>query len=779
MTVSLTNQSKNQIRLGTPDAIVLDTTAPQKDNYMFEVFSEIFANPAPTMLSLSIILFVANATITVYISPLSNVKRHWYLLTASYLGLAISAIVTLQQHLLEGVTLNLAAEVARFAAGLMALFAFLPFRKVLMLRSSMAKAYEHLLNSMRDTYYRANAAGEVELISASSVNIVGLSPVEMVGRRVADFYEKPEEYLKLIQALADNGDIIEGHLTWVLHENGQRVALENNARLLRDNKGNITGIEGVVRDITERIKTESQNAEMGRIVEASVNEIFVFDAHTRKFVMVNESARLNLGYTLPELLGMTITALMPENAVLDMDTILNSLASGEETVVHFDCLMRRKDGTEYPAEVSLQYSRTQLRPVFFGILYDLTARRKVEEELGRSRRIHSLGQLTGGVAHDFNNMLQALQMNLEKLKPDDKKKLTWYSSAERTIERSAQLTQRLLAFARRQTLLPKVVDVNLIVQELAPLLALTLSEAVRIEYDLQTVELRAEVDQSQIENALLNLVINARDAMPDSGKLYIGTRQIQLSARQAFRMDELSAGDYVEICITDNGTGMTPAVLLNAIEPFYTTKPTIDGTGLGLSMVYGFAKQSGGHLSIQSELSQGTNVKLYFPVSEKPLSLLTVSSSSDSVLPMQSELVLLIEDDPLIRELTFGTLENLGYQALAARNGDEAIRLITAYKDKVRLVISDVLLAEGETGPDVVEQIMALQGGIGTIFISGHTREYWDDKHRFPEQALFLHKPFKQQQLKVAIEQLLRRPAATDPRKTQPSLQEYPPPPTR
>jgi PAS domain S-box-containing protein len=208
---------------------------------MFDALFELLFDLWPAILCLSIILFLANAAITLYISPPSNVKRHWHLLTASYLGLAASSAVTLQQHFIEGVPLSPAAEAARLAAGLMALFAFLPFRQVLIRRSSIANAYEHLLNSMRDTYYRANAAGEVELISASSVNIVGLTAVEMIGRRFADFYEKPAERFAMMQALIDNEDVIEGHLTWVLHKNGQRVALENNARLLRDAKGKITG----------------------------------------------------------------------------------------------------------------------------------------------------------------------------------------------------------------------------------------------------------------------------------------------------------------------------------------------------------------------------------------------------------------------------------------------------------------------------------------------------------------------------------------------------------
>ena len=397
------------------------------------------------------------------------------------------------------------------------------------------------------------------------------------------------------------------------------MALENNAHLLRDDEGKIVGVEGVVRDITERIKTESQNAEMGRIVESSANEIFVFDAATHRFLIVNQSARLNLGYTLPEILNMTIADIRSTNSELDTEGILESLRSGKETVAYHDRQMLRKDGTEYTAEVSLQYSRTQLRPVFFAILYDVTARRKAEEELSRSRRIHSLGLLTGGVAHDFNNMLQALQMNLEKLKPDSQDKLNWYANAERGIERSARLTHRLLAFARQQTLLPKVVDVNAVLRDLAPLFTLTATEAVLVELDLQAIELRAEIDQGQVENAILNLVINARDAMLDGGKMCLSTRLAQLSESQALSMDELSAGDYIEICLIDNGAGMSETVLQKSIEPFYTTKSAIEGTGLGLSTVYGFAKQSGGYMSIASKTGEGTTIKLYFPLSSKPL----------------------------------------------------------------------------------------------------------------------------------------------------------------
>lgn len=691
------------------------------------------------------------------ISRIAENKSIWYLFAVSNVVFVLSTAASLKQYLADGLSIGLFAEGAHLVAVVFFLVGVVPFRSILASRLSLSNAHENLLESMRDTFYRANARGEVEYISASAESLLGYTPEELVGTQLSDYYERPEAREALIKALSDNNDEIEAFRSWALHKNGQRVALDIDARILRDAKGDILAVEGIARNVTERIKTEAQYTELGRLVEGAPAEILVFDAQTLAFVIVNLAARNNLGYSMDELQGMTIADLKPAQSAINMDNFLVSLAWGEETVIKFENMVRRKDGSEYPIEVFLQYSSTDLRPVFFAIANDITERRKAEDSLGRSRRMHSLGQLTGGVAHDFNNMLQVMQMNLEKLRPTDSANMKWYDGAEKVVEQSAQLTERLLAFARRQTLLPRVFDVNGVLGDMQSLMRLTLTAAVNLELSLSPDELKVEVDEGQIENALLNLLLNARDAMPAGGTLYLGVAQVRLSASEAFCMDGLEGGDYVEISIVDNGQGMSAEVLRNAIEPFYTTKIAVDGTGLGLSMVYGFAKQSGGHLSIESKVGVGTTVRLYFPVSHEALSVVKTESILGTDSSTRGETILLIEDDSVLRELVAGGLSDLGYQIVTAIDGDQAWQIIKQSEGQVRLVIADVLLAGGETGPEVVRRIKALQAELATIFISGHTREYWGDTHGFPDDAIFLRKPFKLRQLQTTIDQLLRR----------------------
>jgi len=703
---------------------------------------------------LTLIAHLVAIVATLRISFISPVKRIWYLFAASNAALLASTGFALQQHRVDGLPLEIFAQGAHLAAVILFL---LGLKARLANRLTLTQAHEHLLDKMRDTFYRADADGMVTYASASSESLLGYPPDELAGMRLAGLYENPGDRQKLIDAMLANNDEVRDYRCWMVHKSGRVVALDMSGRLLRGANGEVLGVEGIVRNVMARVESESQNTELGRIVEGAPAEILVFDAQTLKLLIVNLAARNNLGYSMVELQSMIFTDLRSARTEINMNGFLESLARGEETVIKFEKMIRRKDDSEYPVEVFLQYSRTQLRPVFFAILYDITERRKAEEGQGRSRRMHALGQLTGGVAHDFNNMLQVMQMNLEKLRPTEPANMKWYNGAEKVVEQSAQLTQRLLAFARRQTLLPHVFCVNSVLQEMLPLMKLTFTEAVQLDLVLSVDAPKVEVDEGQIENALLNLMINARDAMPSGGLVQLSVAKVRLGASEAFQMDGLEGGDYVEISIVDDGQGMSVDVLNNAIEPFYTTKMAVDGTGLGLSMVYGFAKQSGGHLSMASELGVGTTVRLYFPLSQKPLSVVCDEPVAAAEALSCGETILLIDDDPVLLELVAGSLGDLGYQVATAINGDQACHIVEQSVRPIRLAIADVLLAGGETGPEVVARINASQEELATIFISGHTREYWGETHGFPDDAIFLRKPFKLIQLQSAIEQLIGR----------------------
>jgi PAS domain S-box-containing protein len=705
------------------------------------------------LLGLSVAMHLVAGFWTMGISLSSDHKRTWYVFTAGYVLLALSATWVLAQALLDGNPLNLWVELSRSAAGVFLLIALVPFRSVLAHRRQTVHAYEHLLQTMRDTYYRADQFGNIEVISASCEAIVGYGPEELIGQQLSGFYVDPTARTLLLEALQAGGGAVAGYQALIKHRAGHHVMMENNAQLVYNAAGEVIGVEGVLRNITERLRTEQQNSALGRILEWSANEIYVFDAETRLFVMVNKGARDNVGYTMEELSQLTPTDLRPRESAVPFEELLRSLRQGEQDSVLVDSLIRRKDGSLYPAELTLQYSGASLRPVFFVIVQDMTERKKAAVDLARAQRLQSVGQLTGGIAHDFNNMLQALQLSLERLKPATPDQVPWHDGALRVVHQASQLTQRLLAFARHQTLLPQVVDVGKTLVGMEMLLQLTLKGRVKLGLDLSPAALLIEVDEAQFENGLLNLVLNARDAMPDGGQICIRSQTLQLTADQGQRLDNLAAGDYVEISVEDNGKGMPEQVAEKAFEPFFTTKQVGEGNGMGLSMVYGFVKQSGGHMILSSTLGQGTTVRLYFPVTNKAPQIATNKPVVEA--GGGTEMILLVEDDEVVRMLAAGLLAEMGYRVVVAADGSAAEQMASQHAGRLDLVISDVLLSGGESGPATVARIKAIHGPVKTIFISGHTRQYWSAGEVFPDDSVFLHKPFTTEQLDSAIRQLL------------------------
>lgn len=711
------------------------------------------------LLGVSVAMHLGAGFWNLRISLTSDHKFHWYVFAASNVLLACSAAWMLVPAVWNAAPLSLEVELSRAAAGVFMLVALIPFRSVLQHRRQIIHAHEHLLQTMRDTYYRADQLGIIEVASASCETIIGYSAAELVGRRLSDFYVDPAGRAEMLQAMLAGDDSVVGFQSLVRHRDGRSVMLENNAHLLRNAGGEIIGVEGVLRDITGRVRAEQQSSELGRILESSVNEIFVFDAETRLYLMVNKGARENVGYTMDELRRMTATELRPGDSKIPFEEILEALRRGEATSFVIESQIRRKNGSLYPAELTFQYSNAGLRPVYFVIVQDITERQKVAADLAQAQRLQSLGQLTGGMAHDFNNLLQALQLSLDMITPATPEQVPWHDGAQRVILQASRLTQRLLAFARHQTLLPKVVDVGQSLAGLEMLLRLTVAARINLLLDLNPQTMLIEVDESQLENALLNLVLNAREAMPRGGQLRIRSQRLHLTTQQGQRLDNLAAGPYVKITLTDNGKGMSSEVAEKSIEPFFTTKQAGEGSGLGLSMVYGFAKQSGGHMTVSSVEGRGTKVCLYFPESSNAL------AAAEEQAPLVrvaggTEMILLLEDDEVVGTLVASLLTEMGYAVVLAADGPQAELAASRHLGQLDLVISDVLLSDGASGPLTVARIKAIHGPLKTIFISGHTRQHWSAGEVFPNDSVFLHKPFTRAQLGSAIRTLLGETAA-------------------
>jgi len=380
---------------------------------------------------------------------------------------------------------------------------------------------------------------------------------------------------------------------------------------------------------------------------------------------------------------------------------------------------------------------------------------KRRDALHRAQKMEAVGQLTGGLAHDFNNLLTVIIGNLEllEMRLGDFPKPELLDEALEAANLGAKLTTQLLAFSRKQTLEPTSVPLNDLVASVKPLLVRTLGENIAIETDLADDLNLTLTDPGQIENAILNLAINARDAMPEGGTLTIATRNVLLDTDYTTMQVDVEPGPYVALSVTDTGIGMSADVIARAFEPFFTTKGVGAGSGLGLSMVYGFAKQSGGHVAIYSEEGLGTTVTLYLPpvTVNKP----EVIAPAQSTIPVsRNETILVVEDDPRVRRLTVTRLEDLGYLTLAAENGPAALEILRG-NDQIDLVLSDVVMPGGMTGFEVAEQALKINPSLKILMATGYASGGEAAVRAARTRHPMLHKPYTLRDLAKALRDLL------------------------
>ncbi|HTE35866.1 MAG TPA: ATP-binding protein, partial [Reyranella sp.] len=388
------------------------------------------------------------------------------------------------------------------------------------------------------------------------------------------------------------------------------------------------------------------------------------------------------------------------------------------------------------------------------VYHDVTAWRETERKLQQSQKLDAIGKLTGGVAHDFNNMLTVITGTTETLVAGLSDHPTLKKTAELidvAAERCGELIQHLLAFARRQPLHPRNVDINGTVLDIAKLLRPTLGEQIEIDSILEQEVAAAHIDASQLANSLLNMAINARDAMPNGGKLLLETRNVVLDEAYAQANPDVLPGPYVMLAVSDTGTGMSKEVQDKVFEPFFTTKEVGKGSGLGMSMVYGFVKQSGGHVRIYSEEGHGTTIKLYLPPArgQAPAAVAAAAPPAGG-----SETILVVEDDDLVRNFVTTQLQSLGYQTLDTSDGPSALQ---AVKNGLPfdLLFTDVILPNGMTGRQLADEVAKLRPGIKVLYTSGYTDNAIVHQGRLDPGVLLLSKPYRKSHLAKMIRQAL------------------------
>ncbi|MFQ5760561.1 MAG: PAS domain S-box protein [Acidiferrobacterales bacterium] len=510
-----------------------------------------------------------------------------------------------------------------------------------------------------------------------------------------------------------------------------------------------------------RMSGESANwltAQSRSVIDNVVDGVVIIDR--RGLVAAfNPAAERMFGYRAEEVLGREVKILMPEpDGSRHQGFVDGYVRTGDAKIIGVgrEVIGRRKDGSVFPMYLSVGEMAGGDQPRFIGILRDVTEHKDLERQLRQSHKMEALGQLTGGVAHDFNNLLAVLVMDLEELDEltQGQAQLQELVNEARDVVRSGgELTRVLLAFAKRQNLEPSELDIGELVGRMIGMFRRTLGEAIEVETIKPAGLWKVWVDSAQLENSLLNLALNARDAMPDGGRLTIELQNIQLDHMYAASHSEVVPGEYVLLNVADTGHGMPSEVAEKAFDPFFTTRESAGGNGLGLSMVYGFVKQSSGHVSIYSEVDYGTTVSMFLPRVQAEATSDSDRSATDE-LPVGCETIVLVEDYPRLRRRAKQLLTELGYNVFDAKNGNDALAKLKSVQN-VDLLFTDVVMPGGMTGPQLVETAWQRWPDLKVLYTTGHAEHLGQGGDSDLSDADPLRKPYSKRDVATAIRRVL------------------------
>ena len=541
-----------------------------------------------------------------------------------------------------------------------------------------------------------------------------------------------------------------------LRADGTEYPILLNTGVVKDQAGRIMGTLGIALDITERKKTEDKVRRLAAIVESSEDAIIgkTLDGTIQSW---NGGAERMYEYSAAEAIGKPISVIFPHEQWDEIRAILGKV-KGNEIVRDFETSRTKKDGKQ----IHIALTVSPIKDVSGKIVgastigRDMTESKQMEEMFRQAQKMEAVGRLAGGVAHDFNNMLSVVigysELLLERADIDGQVRKQC-EEIKRAGDRPASLTRQLLAFSRRQVLEPRVLNINTSVVEIEKMLRRLIGEDIELRISLDPALGSVKADPGQIEQVIMNLAVNARDAMPQGGKLNIETGNTELDDEYALHHPPMTPGRYVLLAVTDGGMGMSQETKTRIFEPFFTTKELGKGTGLGLSTVYGVVKQSGGYIWVYSEPGQGSVFKIYLPRVDGSEVQFRLTKSAPDVL-RGTETVLLVEDEQSVRVLTRSLLEQGGYTVLEADNAAHAIEIAKQHHGPIHLLLTDVVMP-GMNGPALADEILPIRLDTKVLYVSGYSGSFGTQTGLIPEGANLLQKPFSRAVLLRKLRNLL------------------------
>ena len=592
--------------------------------------------------------------------------------------------------------------------------------------------------------------------------VFGYPTAELLGKQITMLMP---ECLRQVHETAIGSYVRTGrkHINWEsvelpgLHRTGREIPIELSfGEFKRNGRRFFTGI---ARDITERKQAEhelSKSQERYRDIVENAHDIIYSHDLQGNYTSMNNASEQITGYSREEALNMNIVqTVAPESLEKALEMIARKLQGEEVTAYDLDIIA--KDGRRVAVEVNTKLIFQDGAPVGVqGIARDVTERKHLEEQFRQSQKIEGIGQLAGGIAHDFNNLLTVItgysELSMKRLRAEDPL-LSYLQEIKKAGDRAASLTRQLLAFSRKQVLQPKVLDLNSVVSEQEKMLRRLIGEDIELHTILEPNVGSIKADPGQIEQIIMNLVVNARDAMPQGGKLTIETKNIVLDEEYAQRHVAVTPGRFVMLAVSDSGAGIDPQTQSRIFEPFFTTKGVGKGTGLGLSTVYGIVKQSGGNIWVYSEVDVGTTFKIYLPSTDESLQVYKRESGHEEFL-RGTETVLLAEDEELVRKLACKILSAYGYQVLEAAEADAALLICESHSGPIHLLITDVIMP-GMSGRALASRLTELRPDTKVLFMSGYTDDAIVHHGVLDEGTNFIQKPFSTDVLAIRVREVL------------------------